>query len=99
MPVMVSAPTNGEIVMAHCEQMKVAQSERSHQEVESAQADNPCNMDNCQCDSLNTAKVPNELLPYLVSYFGLVSFKKMDIPSLQAQFLLPNQRPPRIMPA
>lgn len=99
MSVMVSAPTNDEIVMTHCEQMQVAQSELSHQKGEPSQADNPCNMDNCQCDSLNTAKLPDELLSYLAPYFGLVSFKKMDIPSLQTQFLLPNQRPPRIMPA
>ena len=99
MPVMVSAPINAEAAMSHCEKMKMSQSESAHQKVDLSQGHNACNMDNCQCDAFNTAKVPDELFSYPASYFGSSSLIKMDVPSLRSQFLLPNQRPPRFMSA
>ncbi|RVU84323.1 hypothetical protein EOL70_12610 [Leucothrix sargassi] len=99
MPVMVSAPTNAEETMSHCEKMKMSQQESALQKVDLSQFDNACNMENCQCDALNTAKVPDELFSYSATHFGTSSPMMMDVPSLLSQYLLPNQRPPRFMPA
>ena len=60
---------------------------------------NLCDMDDCQCGHFNTAKVPDEIHPYLVTFAGLSVPLTMVIPRVLTPFLSLNDRPPRIMPA
>lgn len=93
------APETVSEAMSHCDLMKMATTEVPEDNHSVSTSDTRCNMDNCQCDGLNTAKVPDDPYPYIVPHNASSASLSMSNPSLLTQFIPPNQRPPRMMSA